>query len=297
MFRRFSHAIRQALVQISRNGAMAAASTLSITAMLLILGLFFILVVNVNLMTENAKKQFDTIQIYLLDTADETVQSAIMDKLSDLPQVSLVTFISKEEGMERLKVRWGENGYLLEGLTQNPLPNSIEVKVEKLEDADLVVQEAQKLNGVEDIKFYQSAVETLLRITGFLQTGALVVIIFLIGVSIVVVSNTIKLTVLARSHEIEIMKYMGATNWFIRGPFLTEGILIGTLSAGISAGITTTLYSRIVELFGEKAFVLFSSGMVPSRFLVWNLVAVFLALGISIGALGSILSMRRFLDT
>lgn len=297
MFKRFYYAIRQAFYQILRNGAMSAASMFSITAMLLILGLFFILMVNVNLMTENAKKQFDTIQVYLQDTADADIAAEMESQFSALSGVAKVTFIPKEEGMEKLKERWGDNGYLLEGLEQNPLPDAFEIKVKTLEDADNVVNELKTYQGIEDIKYYQSAVETLLRITGFIQMGALIIILFLIGVSIVVVANTIKLTVLARSHEIEIMKYMGATNWFIRGPFLTEGILIGFLSAAISAGIISSLYVRIIGLFGEKAFVLFSSGMVPARFLVWNLTGIFLALGISIGALGSILSMRRFLDT
>ncbi len=112
-----------------------------------------------------------------------------------------------------------------------------------------------------------------------------------------VVSNTIKLTVLAREREISIMKYIGATNWFIRGPFLVEGILIGILSSLISAGIVSFLYFKITELIGHEIFVMLSTTMVPGDFLTVRLIWIFLALGVSIGACGSIVSMRRFLDT
>jgi cell division transport system permease protein len=114
---------------------------------------------------------------------------------------------------------------------------------------------------------------------------------------VVVVSNTIKLTVLAREKEISIMKYVGATNWFIRGPFLTEGIIMGLLSAGIAALSVGFIYSKIVEKLSQQAAVLLSSGMVSQGFLISNLVFIFIPLGVSIGAIGSMLSMRRFLDT
>ncbi|MBQ7606095.1 MAG: FtsX-like permease family protein, partial [Firmicutes bacterium] len=97
--------------------------------------------------------------------------------------------------------------------------------------------------------------------------------------------------------EIEIMKYVGATNWFIRGPFLAEGIFIGIIAAGISVGVVAALYGKIVQLMGTDMSLMIGSPMVSVQFLVVNLVWVFLALGISIGACGSIVSMRRFLDT
>jgi cell division transport system permease protein len=92
------------------------------------------------------------------------------------------------------------------------------------------------------------------------------------------------------------MKYIGATNWFIRGPFLTEGILIGVISAGISVGISTLAYSKIVDIIGKDVLTILSAPMVPVEFLTYNLVWIFTALGISIGACGSIVSMRKFLD-
>ncbi|MFQ9894531.1 MAG: FtsX-like permease family protein, partial [Emergencia sp.] len=140
-------------------------------------------------------------------------------------------------------------------------------------------------------------VEKLTSVTNFLQMAAIVIMAFLVVVSVVVVSNTIKLTVFARAKEISIMKYIGATNWFIRGPFLAEGVIIGVFSSLVSAGITFVLYSKAVDLLGTQVMMILSSPLVPAGYLAFNLICIFLAMGVSIGACGSIISMRRFLDT
>ncbi len=297
MINSWGFAVKQAFKQVFRNRAMSVASMFSITAMLLILGLFFILVVNINMVSETAKKQFDTIQIYLLDTTTYEQASAMVADLNKTEGVKEATYLSNEEAMAKWRTKWGDNAYLLDGLDKNPLPNSLLVKVTKLEAADAVVAKAKTFQGIEDVKYYKDTVDQLMKITRFIQVGATIVIIFLVIISVVVVSNTIKLTVLAREREISIMKYVGATNWFIRGPFLIEGILIGILSSLISVGVISLLYYKISELVGQQLFVMLSTTMVPGAFLIIHLVAIFTALGVSIGACGSIISMRRFLDT
>ena len=198
--------------------------------------------------------------------------------------------------MAEFKTRWGENGYLLNSLQDNPLPNSVVIMIGDLEKADSLAEKAATYDGVEDVKFYKDTVDKLLGATKFIQIAAIVVMIFLIIVSIVVVSNTIKLTVFNRANEINIMKYVGATNWFIRGPFLAEGIIIGVISAGISIGLSALIYRQIVKVIGDQLLSVLSMPMVPVGFLVYNFTWIFLALGISIGACGSMISMRKFLD-
>lgn len=276
---------------------MSFASLFSITAMLLILGLFLILVVNVTMLTDSARKQFDTIQIYLVDGMEQEQTDKMVRLLEEMDQVSQVEYLSKDDALKEFKTKWGDKAYLLDGLSQNPLPDSIRVKATDLALLPEIVNSVKTFEGVEDIKYYQTVVDKLLRVTNFIKIGATVIIVFLVGISVVVVANTVKLTVLAREKEISIMKYVGATNWFIRGPFLVEGILIGFLSATISAGLVILLYIKIVELFGQDTFLMFSTAMVPAKFLMTNLIGIFMALGISIGAIGSIISMRRFLDT
>ncbi len=276
---------------------MSLASVFSITAMLLILGLFFVLIVNINMAAEAAKQEFDTVQVYLLESTTPEQAETMITEVKGLRGVADVSYLSKDDAIQNWKADWGENAYLLDSLASNPLPNSIMVKVESLETSDTVVKALKAFEGVEDIKYYKETVDKLVKITDSIQIAALIIMIFLVVVSVVVVSNTIKLTVLARSREIHIMKYVGATNWFIRGPFLIEGIVIGLISAGISVGIVALVYGKVVELIGQDLFLILSTPMVSAGFLTTNLVFIFLAIGVSIGACGSIISMRRFLDT
>ena len=279
-----------------RNRAMTVASIFAITAMLLILSLFFILVINVNTAAQSIQQDYDSIEIYL---ADETTEEQANEIIADIEQengVQEAYYKTKEEAMEEFRTRWGENGYLLDSLQENPLPNSVVVMIDDLEQAENIAEKAATYDGIEDVQFYKDTVDKLLSATRYIQIAAIIVMVFLIIVSIVVVSNTIKLTVFNRASEISIMKYVGATNWFIRGPFLAEGIIIGIISAGISIGLSALVYDKIIDVVGNQLLSVMSMPMVPVGFLVYNFVWIFLALGISIGACGSIISMRKFLD-
>ncbi|MBR5641835.1 MAG: permease-like cell division protein FtsX [Firmicutes bacterium] len=296
MFKGLGYSLKQAFLQIFRNKGMAVASLFAITAMLLILGLFFFLTVNVNFLTEEIKDQFDTIEVFLEDDQTEAQANVILESLSKLPGVESVEYINKERAMEEFKVRWGDNAYLLDGLSTNPLPNSLRVTLTDLNEGDIVAEVSRNMSGVEDVRYYQTEVNKILKVSEGIQKGALVVIVFLIIVSVVVVSNTVKLTVMARQEEIRIMKYVGATNWFIRGPLLLEGMFIGLIASLIALGCTWAIYAKLMASFGQQAMILLSSSLVETNFMMINLTWIYIALGISIGAFGSIISMRRFLQ-
>ncbi len=297
MIHSFAYNVKQGFLQIFRNRGMSLASVFSIIAMLMILGLFFVITVNINMFTEVVKQDYDQIEVYLLDETSEEQAEDMMKKLEAYDGVSAVSYRTEDEALEIMKERWGESGYLLDSLGENPLPCSILITVDSLDSAGKVAEYANSFEGIEDIKFYQETVEKLNRITHFLQIAVMVIMAFLIVVCVVVVSNTVKLTVFARAKEIRIMKYIGATNWFIRGPFLAEGIIIGILGALISSGLMALLYEKIVELIGAQVLAIVSCPMISVSYLASNMVVIFLALGASIGAWGSIVSMRRFLDT
>jgi len=297
MINRFGYTLKQSFRQINRNRAMALASTFAITAMMLILGLFFLLIINVNMTAESVKADYNTIEIWLQDKTAEPQIQTMMGTIKGWKDVTSVKFRSKEEALNILKQRWGDSGYLLDGLKKNPLPSSIIITVDNIEKSGPVATKAQNLKGIEGVKYYKDTVDKLIRITNGMQLAAIIIMIFLIVVSIVVVANTIKLTVFARSEEITIMKYVGATNWFIRGPFLVEGIMLGIISSLISVGLIGLIYSRIQAAIGTELVTILSAPLVPTSFMVWNLFWIFLALGISIGSWGSIVSMRKFLDT
>lgn len=288
--------IKQGFTQILRNRGMSVASIFSILAMLFILGIFFVIVVNLNLFTEVVKQDYDQIEVYLKDEVTVEQAETMMSQIVDFDGAKDVSYRSKEDAMEIMKERWGESAYLLDSIGDNPLPASILISVESLEQAEEVSTLAADIDGVEDVQYFKETVEKLTKVTNFLQMGAIIVMVFLIIVSVVVVSNTIKLTVFARAKEIKIMKYVGATNWFIRGPFMAEGIIIGIFAAIISTIMVSLLYAKVVSGIGTQVLAITSCPLISVGYLAVNMLVIFLALGISIGAWGSIISMRKFLD-
>ncbi len=293
--RSFGYTIKQAFIQFVRNFNLSIVSIFAITAMLMILSIFFIATVNINRAAETIKGDYDSIQIYLLDETTEDDAKMMIEDLKKTDGVEDAYYETREQALKKFKKRWGDNGYLLDNLQNNPLPNSIIIKIGDLEKADGIAKKAGAFGGVEDIKYYKNTVDKLLKMTRFIQTAAAVVMIFLIIVSIIVVANTIKLTVFNRADEISIMKYVGATNWFIRGPFLVEGIIIGLLSAAIALALSGGIYHKAVEVFGDQTRAMLSMDLVSEKVLVTNLAWMFMIIGISIGAIGSIISMRKFL--
>ena len=289
--------IKQALVQIARNKGMSLASIFSILAMLLILGLCFTIVVNINLFTEVVKQDYDQVEVFIIDGTSQLEVEEVRTEILKQPGVTGVEYRSKDQALEVLKGRWGESGYLLDSLGENPLPASLLIDVESLSDASAVAEFAGTLEGIDDVQYYQETVDKLTKITDFIQIAALAIMAFLVVVSVVVVSNTIKLTVTARSDEIMIMKYVGATNWFIRGPFLCEGIMIGFIASIISTVLITFIYGRVLDAVGDQIIAIISCPLISTGFMASNMLVIFVALGCAIGAWGSLLSMRKYLDT
>ena len=276
---------------------MAFTSVFAIAAMLIILGIFMMIIVNINTAAEVVKQDYNNIEIFFKDSVKTDDILKLQKEIAKWKEVDEVKFRSKDDALKILKKRWGENGYLLNGLASNPLPNSLVLTVDKIEKSDAVAKKAEKVAGVEDVKYYQDTIKKLVSATRGFQIATVVIMAFLIVIATVVVSNTIKLTVFNRSDEIVIMKYVGATNWFIRAPFLLEGILIGIVSSLLASGIVMLIYKSISKAIGDKVLAILSTPMVPAGFLSVNIILIFLALGVSIGAWGSIISMRRFLDT
>lgn len=295
MIRSFLYNIKQAFVQIFRNRGMSVASIFSILAMLLILGLVFIIVVNINLFTEIVKQDYDQVEVFIVDDATQEQIQEVMSSIERQPGVASVEYRSEEDALRIMKERWGESGYLLDSLGENPLPASIMISVDSLDNAGSIASYAGKFDIIEDVQYYKDTVDKLTRITNFLQIAGMIIMAFLVIVSVVVVSNTIKLTVMAREDEIHIMRYVGANNWFIRGPFMVEGIIIGLVASLIAGGVIALIYKKLIDAIGDQIFAIVSSPLISVQYMTVNLLIIFVALGCSIGAWGSIVSMRKYL--
>ena len=293
--RTVSYMIRQGIKGLWRNRMMTFASIGSVASALIILGIVFMIILNINNLAETAKGQFDSIQMYLKDDLDQKQIDEIGKVAHKIEGIESVYYISKAEALQDLKKQWGEHGYLLEGLEVNPLPNSYVLKLKDISYSDQVVGQVKKISGLEEVKYYKDVVDKLLRITHFIRMTGMIVIAILIGISMFIISNTIKITVAARYREINIMKYVGATNWFVRWPFLIEGMILGFTGSMIALVVIGYSYKSVLDLITEKMYIMVSSYMIPTPLLVNNLGVIFLVLGTGIGALGSIFSMRKFL--
>lgn len=296
MFSRIAYTFKQAFSQMGRNKGMNFTSVLAITAMMMILGIFFVAFLNVDLFAKSIEQDYNVVEIFLNNGTDDVTKDAIKAKINTIEGIEKIEYRSKEEALKIMKNRWGESGYLLDNLERNSLPDSFLVFVKSQDIGDAVSKNATGLKGVESVKYYQDTVRKLAKITRFIQISAVVVMAFLIIVSIIIVANTIKLTVFNRAKEIEIMKYIGATDWFVRGPFLLEGIIFGIISSAIATGLMYLVYSRVVSLVGDDIMRILSVPVIPATYMIPNLAIIFAALGIGIGTCGSIISIRRFLD-
>ncbi|HHV38170.1 MAG TPA: ABC transporter permease [Tepidimicrobium sp.] len=279
-----------------RNRGMGLASVTSITAVLIILGLVLIMILSINNLVVEAKSKFDEIQVFLEDDISTEQLYRIEDTIKESQEVSSIVYQTKDQALEIMKEEWKEDAYLLEGLEENPLPNSFIVRVEDIEYSDLVVERVEGLEGVEDIVYYKDIIDRLVLFAKYIRFGGMVVIAILMIISIFIISNTIKITVFARRDEISIMKYVGATNGYIRGPFIIEGVLFGLVGALLSILIVNFGYQYLFEAVNDKLYVLFTVYLVPPTSLVKDISIIFSAMGMGIGALGSLLSLKRFLN-
>lgn len=295
-FRLIKNVIKQGFQGMWRNKGMGLASVTSITAVLIILGLVFILILSLNNIVVDTKDKFDEIQIFLEDTTEDEQIELIKSKIENQEGVSSVIFQSKDEALEKMKKEWGEEAYLLEGLETNPLPNTIIVKLKDIEYADSIAEKIKDLEGIEEIQYNQDIIEKLVLVANYVKTGGMLVVSILIFISVFIISNTIKLTVTARKREINIMKYVGATNGYIKGPFIIEGVLFGLIGAMLSLAVVYYGYDYFFNTVSDKLYVLFTIYLVPPKVLLKDISTIFVTIGAGIGALGSLVSLKKFLN-
>jgi cell division transport system permease protein len=293
--RTFKYVFKQGLIGIWRNRGMSVASIGSVAASLIILGVIITLVLNITNIAYIAQQQFDTIQVYLEEDLTEENASRVGEAIHSIEGVMAVEYESKEDALRNMKERWGEQGYLLETLENNPLPNSYIIYLTNIETADSVVTALEKVNGIEEIKYYKDIIEQLLKIAVFVRTIGLALILVLILIAMFIIANTIKLTLNARRKEINIMKYVGATNWFIRWPFFIEGVILGLIGTTIALIAVYYGYQYAFNVITRQFYIMFSSYVIPVGEMMKRTIVLFIVLGAGVGALGSIVSLRKHL--
>ena len=295
-FRVFKNIGKQGFQGMWRNRGMGVASVGSISAVLMILGIVLILILSINNVVVEIRSKFDEVQIYLDDDITPEAANNIEKSIREEEGVQSFIFQSREQALEIMKNSWEDDGYLLDGLETNPLPNSYIIQLKDIEYADIVVDGIKDMEGVEGVQYYKDIIDKLMSFANYIRIGGILVIGALILVSVFIISNTIKITVASRQREINIMKYVGATNGYIRGPFIIEGILFGLIGAGLSIILIKYGYEYFFESVNDKLYVILTVYLVPPAFLFKDIAIMFTSIGAGIGALGSIVSLRRYLN-
>lgn len=262
---------------------------------MIIFGLFFILGENVNHIMETVEDA-QAMQVYIkLDATNEEVEK-VGKQLEQIEGISKVEFLSKEEGFEQYKEGFGDKGYILDPY-KDTLPDSYIVTFTDLKLADEVEAQINQLDNIKNITSSNQTISKLIKITQGIRIVTAVILVGLVFGAIFIISNTIKLTVYARRKEISIMKYVGATNSFIRWPFIVEGIIIGIISACISILIVGGSYKLIAtNLLASTTIQNMGITFVSFGNMFNMIIIVYLILGIGIGVLGSSISMKKYLE-
>jgi len=291
---RLVRALREGFKSIVRNGWMSVASVNAVALSLIILGLFYLLVSNINHFTYDLENQLE-MKVFMEPTADEEEVRAMEERLRNEPSVKEVRFIPKEEGLEQFAASLGERGKLLEELKEeNPLPDAFVVQTYKPEQIAPLAEQLKSLESVGNVIYGQEYVDKLLAFTDGVRWLALGLVLLLALTAVFLIANTIRLTIFSRRREIEIMKLVGATNWFVRGPFLVEGILLGLFGAAVAALILVVGYSVMVDK-SQETLAMYSIQLLPVFPLTLQLTGLLLVIGACIGGGGSWLSVSRFL--
>ena len=278
--------IKEVYTSFKRNIWMTLASIFTVVLSLFILGFFSIVILNLNKMADTLESQVQ-ISVYLKDDLSQEEIDETKETLSKIEGLQDIKFTTREEAMKNFKERLGDQQFLLDALDDtNPLPNSFSLTVTSPQQVKTIADTAAALDSVESASYSQDIINHLFNLTHLIRLIGVALIILLTGAAIFIISNTIRLTVFARRKEIAIMKYVGATDWFIRWPFLLEGICLGFIGGGLATIFLYIVYNQVTqEIYEAMAFF---------PFIDYISLAILVA-GIIIGALGSTISLKRFL--
>lgn len=284
--------LRETVTSLVRNRFMAVASILTVTLSMFILGAFLSAVLNINHMATYLESQVE-MTVYLKDGIKTDDVMAVGKQLKQLNGLKGISFTNKDQALANFRESMGDQAALLDSMNGNPLPASYKISFQSPDQLQDAVNLVKKYPQVDDVQYGQEIVEQLYRVAQFIRISGIILILFLAPAELFIISNTIRLTVFARRREIQIMKYVGATNGFVRWPFLFEGMVIGFIGSGISSILLWLCYRMIQEEI-HNAGLVFIPLLAMYPFIVH--VAIFLlAAGIIIGALGSAISLRKYM--
>lgn len=290
-----TYLIKEGYENLKKHGSKTFSTMLIICATMLVLGIFMILFTNVNKNVETVKVE-QGIQAFIEDTATDADIEYIKDAIKKIDGVGEIRYISKDEAYEDAKNVFKDQEYFLEGLDKVQIfPASYVVKFADIEKANNIKSQIEKIDGIYKVKYNSSTINAVISISRIANIFLLGIGVVLLVVSIFIISNTIKLAVYSNKREIFIMRYIGATNKFIKKPFVIEGAIMGIVSALISFMLISIAYVVIYARIPKVGSSLGVFGFIPYSSLWWMILAIYIVLGLFIGILGSSISIKKYL--
>ena len=282
--------IGDAFKSFKRNKTISIATIITVLVTFIVLGVFSLVAENLNLAIGGLEDKIELV-VYLDDNITPIDKKEIQVKINSQQGVKEIQYESREDAFKKLQEN---NAGILKGYTleKNPLPASYIVKLENMSYAPAIREAVKDLDGVESVSDEQESIDTIQNLIKFTKIIGTVLFIILIGVSIFLIMNTTKLTVYVRRKEVGIMKFVGATDWFIRWPFIIEGILIGLIGTFLSVIVLYFLYKFVISFIAARVIIL---NLIPVSYVFTSLLWKFVLGGVLVGGFASYLALRKFL--
>ncbi|MCI1858766.1 MAG: permease-like cell division protein FtsX [Sporolactobacillus sp.] len=285
---------REGVRSLGRNGWMTFASVSAVTVSLVLVGMFLMVMFNLNKIAGDIEKDVE-VRVYVDQSATKADQNQMERSLKEIDNVASVHYQSKTEGLNHLMKSLGSDRSTFNDIKkENPLPNAFILKTARPEQTIKVASEVRGLPHVSDVRYGKGTVEKLFHFVNIARNIGLVLIAGLIFTSVFLIANTIKLTIVARHREIEIMKLVGATNAFVRWPYFIEGLIMGLMGSVIPVLLVVVVYHFAYYNLGGNLSQMFIS-LIPYRTMTTNLSLLLIGIGAVIGVWGSLNSVRKFL--
>ena len=285
---------RESLKSISRNGWMTFASVSAVTVTLILVGVFFVIMMNLNKVAQTIEEDVE-IRVHIDVAANKQDVQTLQNQIKQLPEVKSIKFSSKQDELKNLIDSLGSEGKAFKLFEQdNPLNDVFIVKTKNPTDTMKAAKKIEKMNFVAKVKYGQGQIEKLFKFIKASRNVGVVLIIGLLFTAIFLISNTIKITIIARRREIKIMRLVGATNSFIRWPFFLEGLWLGILGSILPILLISIAYSNAFAYIEPKLQGNFIQ-ILPVEPFIYQVSALLIAMGALIGIWGSVMSVRKFL--
>ncbi|NLM06656.1 MAG: ABC transporter permease [Tissierellia bacterium] len=293
IFRLFFSTLKHGFTGFWRNRNTATSAIVSNSSVFVILGIITVLILSANNVTREMKSSVNQMQVFLKKDLNLEQKAEIDRKIRNRSEVESANFVSKEQGMLELKQKFGDDAYLLDSLAENPLQDKYIIKLKDISMADSLISAIKEMPEIDEANFHEELLRKIMKITDYIRIGGFTLVLVLLGISVVIISNTTKIAIASRKREINIMKYVGATNEYIKGPFVVEAMIIGALSAILAVLIIRLIYGVFYNSVSQDLFTLFTIYLVTPELLMKDISVIFASIGLGVGAIGSILSLRK----